>query len=205
MPPARPRRRLTRADREVTLLDAAAKIVADEGVDALTMEGLAAQVGINKALPYRFFANRDAVLLALWERETQAFDADVEQALARAESFEAKLEAILGVWLDLLEAGGGALGRLEARGAGPPELEQARRERTEGVVEFLAELFRAELRISRQDAITAAAVLGAGAQGLAGLAAHTGWSRKQLTRTFVRLCRGALEAVAPGPVGSARG
>jgi AcrR family transcriptional regulator len=180
----------------VTLLDAAAKIVADEGVDALTMEGLAAQVGINKALPYRFFANRDAVLLALWERETQRFDADIERALAPATTLEAKLEAILGVWLDLLEAGGGALGRLEAPGVGPPQLEQARRERTEGVLDFLAELFRAEYRISRQDAVTAAASLGSGARSLAALAAHTGWSRRRLTRTFVRLCIGGLEAIA---------
>jgi AcrR family transcriptional regulator len=196
MPAPRRRRRLKRADREASLLDAAAKIVADEGVDGLTMEGLAARAGINKALPYRFFANRDAVLLALWERETQAFDAEIEAALAGAETLEDKLGAILGVWLDLLEAGGGALGRLEAPGAGPPELDEVRRERTQGVVDFLAELFRADYRISRQDAVTAAAALGAGAQGLAALAAHTGWPRKRLANTFVRLCIGALEAVA---------
>lgn len=196
MPGPPRRRRLKRADREASLLDAAAKIVADEGVDGLTMEGLAAQAGINKALPYRFFANRDAVLLALWDRETQTFDAEIEAALARAETLEQKLQAILGVWLDRLEAGGGALGRLDARGVGPPDLETARRERTQGVVEFLAELFRAEYRISRQDAVTAASVLGSGAQGLAALAAHTGWPRKRLANTFVRLCIGALDAVA---------
>jgi AcrR family transcriptional regulator len=190
------RRRLNRAEREASLLDAAAKIVADEGVEALTMEGLAARVGINKALPYRFFANRDDVLVALWERETSAFDAEIELALAGAKTLEEKLQAILGVWLDLLAAGGGALGRLDVPGAGPRELEQARSERTEGVVEFLAELFRAEYRISQQDAVTAAAALGSGARGLAALAAHTGWPRKRLTTTFVRLCIGALEAVA---------
>jgi AcrR family transcriptional regulator len=160
------------------------------------MEGLAARAGINKALPYRFFANRDAVILALWERETQAFDAEIEAALAGAGTLEQKLQAILDVWLDLLEAGGGALGRLDAPGVGPQQLEEARRARTQGVVNFLAELFRAEYRISRQDAVTAASVLGSGARGLAALAAHTGWPRKRLANTFVHLCIGALEAVA---------
>lgn len=196
MAAARPRKRLNREDREASLLDAAAKIVADEGVDALTMEGLAARVGINKALPYRFFANRDEVLLELFERETSAFDAEIELALAGAETLEDKLRAILGVWLDRLEAGGGALGRLDAPGVGPPELEAARRERTAGIVEFFAELFREEYRISRHDAVTAAAVLAAGAQGLAALAGHTRWPRKRLTTTFLRLCVGAIEAVA---------
>lgn len=192
------RRRLNRADREASLLDAAAKIVADEGVEALTMEGLAARAGINKALPYRFFGNRDEVLVALWDRETSAFDAEIALAIAGAASLEDKLQAILGVWLDLLEAGGGALGRLDAPGAGPPELERARQARTEAVVEFLAELLRTEYRISERDAVTAAAVLGSGARGLAALAAHTGWPRKRLAATFVRLCIGAIEAVAHG-------
>lgn len=190
------RRRLNRADREASLLDAAAKVVADEGVEALTMEGLAARAGVNKALPYRFFANRDAVLVALWERETSAFDGEVELAIAGAESLEAKLRAILGVWLDLLEAGGGVLGRLDAPGVGPPELERARQTRTEAIVEFFAQLFRSEYRIQERDAVTAAAVLGSGARGLAALAAHTGWPRKRLARTFVRLCIGALEEIA---------
>lgn len=190
------RRRLNRVEREASLLEAAAKIVADEGVEGLTMEGLAARAGINKALPYRFFANRDEVLVALWERETSAFDAEIEAALAGTESLEAKLQAILGVWLDLLEAGGGALGRLDAPGVGPPELERARQARAEAIVEFLAELLRAEYRLSERDAVTAAAVLGSGARGLAALAAHTGWPRKRLTATFVRLCIGAVGAVA---------
>jgi len=190
------RRRLNRVEREASLLEAAARIVAEEGVEALTMEGLAARVGINKALPYRFFANRDEVLAALWERETQAFDAQIEAALAGTESLEAKLQAILGVWLDLLEAGGGALGRLDAPGVGPSELERARRARTEGIVQFFSELFRAEYPLAPRDAVTAAAVLASGARGLAALAAHTGWPRKRLTATFVRLCIGAVEAVA---------
>ncbi|MDJ0788998.1 MAG: TetR/AcrR family transcriptional regulator [Myxococcota bacterium] len=189
------RPRLKRADREASLIAAASKIVAERGVEALTMEGLAAEAGINKALPYRFFANRDAVLLALWDHETAAFDARVEQELVGKESLEAKLHAILGVWLDRVDEGGGILGRLEAPGVGPPELERRRRERTAGILEYFAGLFREEYRITRQEAVTAAAVLGSGAPGLAALRAHTGWPRKRLANTFIRLCVGALDEI----------
>jgi AcrR family transcriptional regulator len=192
---ARRAKRLDREAREASLLEAAAKIVTNEGAEALTMEGLAAEVGINKALPYRFFSNRDAVLLALWDRETAAFDAQVEAALEGRATLEDKLSAILGVWLDLVEEGGGALGRLNAPGVGPAELDQLRRERTSGILDFFARLFRSELSLSQRDAVTAAAVLGAGAPGLAALQAHTGWSRRRLTETFVRMCMGALQAI----------
>ncbi len=195
MASARRRKRLNREEREASLLAAASKIVADDGVEALTMEGVAAGAGVNKALPYRFFANRDAVLLALWDRETAAFDAQVEAALDGKRRLEEKLRAILGVWLDSVEAGGGTLGRLEAAGAGPPELEQRRQARTAGILEFFATLFRAEFSMTQQEAVTAAAVLGAGAPGLAALQAYTGWSRRRLTDTFVRMCVGALEAI----------
>jgi len=187
--------RLDREAREASLLAAASNIVANEGAEALTMEGLAAEVGVNKALPYRFFANSDAVLLALWDRETLTFDARVEAALEGKTTLEDKLRAILGVWLDLVDAGGGALGQLNAPGVGPPKLEQRRLERTEAILDFFATLFRAQYRISQRDAVTAAAILGSGAPGLAALKAHTGWPRKRLTETFVQMCIGALEAI----------
>jgi len=195
MASARRPKRLNRQEREASLLAAASKIVANEGVEALTMEGVAAEVGVNKALPYRFFANSDAVLLALWDRETAAFDAQVEAALEGKEALEDKLRAILGVWLDSVEAGGGTLGRLEAAGVGPPELDQRRKERTAGILDFFATLFRAEFSVTQQEAVTAAAILGSGAPGLAALQAHTGWPRRRLTDTFVRMCIGALKAI----------
>lgn len=192
----RTRKRLDRVAREASLLDAAARIVAEEGVEALTMEGLAAEAGVNKALAYRFFANRDGVLLALWDRETAAFDGQVGVAIAAEEDLEGRIRAVLDAWLDRVERGGSALGRLEAEGVGPPALEERRRARTAGIVTFLARLFRDEYRIAPQEAVTAAAVLGSGAPGLAALWRHTGWSRRRLTRTYVRLCIGAIEAVA---------
>jgi AcrR family transcriptional regulator len=190
------RKRLNRAAREASLLDAAAEIVCDEGVEALTMEGVADRAGVNKALVYRFFQNRDAVLLALWDRETSIFDGLIEQAVGPKETLEEKLYAIVEVWLDEMEAGGGALGRLYPEGVGPPVLDERRWRRTAGIVDFFAGLFAADYRISRQDAIIVASVLVAGSVGLNALWAGGRFSRRKLSDTFVRACIGAVEAAA---------
>src|SRR5688572_125442 len=50
-------------DREV--LDAAARIVARDGTDALTMERLARETGLSRATVYRRSGGRDALLDAL--------------------------------------------------------------------------------------------------------------------------------------------
>lgn len=179
-----------------SLMEAAATIVSEQGVEALTMEGVAAEAGVNKALVYRFFANRDAVLLALWKREAKAFDVRIRAAIGDCDSLEEKLQALLDTWLDEVEAGGGALARLDAPGVGPAELDELRNERREAAVTFLAELFRQEYDVPLREAVTAASVLGLGAGGLAALWAHTGWPRKKLIATYVQLCIGAIESIS---------
>src|SRR5262245_6248281 len=47
------------------VLDAAARIVADEGPDGLTMEGVARSLGLSRATLYRQSGGRDALLDAL--------------------------------------------------------------------------------------------------------------------------------------------
>ena len=54
------RRRLQPEERRQELLDSAFTIVLSRGLESLTMEGLAAQAGVNKALPYHYFETREA-------------------------------------------------------------------------------------------------------------------------------------------------
>ena len=88
------------------------------------------------------------------------------------------------------------LERLDVPGVGPIELHELRNARREAVVYDLAEMFRREYDVPIREAAAAASVLGLGAQGLAELWTHTGWPRKKLTSTFVRLCIGAIESVS---------
>lgn len=198
-PSTTPRKRLSFDEREQLLLEAAAEIVENGGADALTMEGMAAAAGVNKALGYRHFANRGDVLLALWDRETSRFDNKVVETLENVRGLERRLRAVLDVWLDDLEAGPSVLSLLDQEGVGPPELAKRRGERIVGIVRFLSGMLREEYDLAPRDADTAAAVLANGAQGLVALRDATGWPRSRLTRTFLKMCTGAVEALARTP------
>lgn len=73
-------------DRRRQLLDAAARIVVDHGVSVISMERLAADAGVSKALPYKHFDNIESVLVELYRRETRALGRSVWHALSEAPS-----------------------------------------------------------------------------------------------------------------------
>jgi len=64
------------------VLDAAATLVVRDGVDALTTSEIARAAGIPVASLYQYFADKDAVLLALAERDMAEMDAEVAAAVA---------------------------------------------------------------------------------------------------------------------------
>jgi AcrR family transcriptional regulator len=67
--------------RRERLLDAAAQIVLKHGVAAVTMEAVALLNGVNRAMAYRYFADRDDLLGELlnreYERQTEHITANV--------------------------------------------------------------------------------------------------------------------------------
>ncbi len=73
------------ADRRAQLLDSAADLVLHGGSSNFTMERLAERASVSKALPYRHFADADAVLIALYRRETTRLGAGVRRALVEAD------------------------------------------------------------------------------------------------------------------------
>jgi len=64
------------------ILDAAARLVVDDGVEALTTRAIAQAAEIPVASLYQYFADRDAVLLALVGRDMDEMDAQVMADLA---------------------------------------------------------------------------------------------------------------------------
>jgi len=71
----RSRRRVAR------VLDAAARIVVRDGVDALTTREIARAAKVPIATLYQYFADKEAVLIALTERDIDEMDAEVATAL----------------------------------------------------------------------------------------------------------------------------
>ena len=67
------------------LLDAAARLVTEDGADALTTRGIAEAAGVPVASLYQYFAAKEDVLLALAGRDMAEMDEQVLTDLARVE------------------------------------------------------------------------------------------------------------------------
>ena len=86
--PIRKRTRLDPQARRRQILDATSRLILEEGLGALTMERLAREVGISKALVYNYYASREGLLEALLQREQDDLRDRGMAAALRAESFE---------------------------------------------------------------------------------------------------------------------
>jgi AcrR family transcriptional regulator len=67
------------------LLDAAARLVVERGVEALTTRDIADAAGVPVASLYQYFADKEAVLLALAARDMEEMDTQVAEDLGRLE------------------------------------------------------------------------------------------------------------------------
>jgi len=88
----RVRTRLTPAARRDQILDVAARIIVQEGLQAATMERLARAAGVSKALVYTYFSTRDVLLGALLQREQAELGDRGMAAALRAETFPDLIE-----------------------------------------------------------------------------------------------------------------
>lgn len=86
--PIRKRTRLDPQARRRQILDATSRLILEEGLGALTMERLAREAGISKALVYNYYASRERLLEALLQREQDDLRDRGMAAALRAESFE---------------------------------------------------------------------------------------------------------------------
>lgn len=67
------------------IVDAAAELMFEEGADALTTRAIAARSGIPVATIYRYFSDRDAIIIAFIERQMREMDRQVAEALMKLE------------------------------------------------------------------------------------------------------------------------
>jgi AcrR family transcriptional regulator len=83
-----------RAVRDSTL-DAAAALVAENGLAAVTMSEIAARTGIGRATLYRYFPDVDAILTAWHERQINAHLAHLAEVRDRTGNAGDRLQAVL--------------------------------------------------------------------------------------------------------------
>ena len=106
------RDRLSGAARRTRFLDAAAQIVAQQGLSAVTMDGVAAATGVNKRLGYRYFTNRDDLLRALLDRELAEMGRRARLHLPAEPDLELRIAVNIRVWLEMMRERGPLLSRL---------------------------------------------------------------------------------------------
>ena len=88
-----------RAKRTIeTILEATAQILAEEGSERLTTNYLARKAGFSVGTIYQYFPNREAIVLALIERQRGEVERRVQAVLAEGagESAEARIGRIIG-------------------------------------------------------------------------------------------------------------
>lgn len=197
---ARPAARMSARDRREQYLDAAARIAEDQGVAMVTMEAVAAAVGVNKALLYRQFGNRGDLLLELFDRETAQLDSRALEATAGVTGFEPKVRAWARAWFDHLAERAALFGRLMEARAIVPEVAARHRERLRRLERTYGDWYAQELGMPVEEARDAARVLLAGLGG-----AIDRWNRtpsratrNRLERTYVTLMLGGLRALSEG-------
>lgn len=88
-----------------TLLDAARALVAEEGIEALSLAALARRVGLSRPSLYEYFRSKDDLVAAVVEEELPRWATLVEQALAGPGSLDGKVEAYIRAQLEVMTDG----------------------------------------------------------------------------------------------------
>ena len=95
-PSVAPAERLPADQRRESLLDVARELVVRGGPDAVTMGTVAERAEVTRALVYKHFENRGAILAALYKRAATALDRSIRRHVLDApEGFEHKLRALV--------------------------------------------------------------------------------------------------------------
>ncbi|MEP1122649.1 MAG: TetR/AcrR family transcriptional regulator [Ilumatobacter sp.] len=185
-----PRRRMRSDDRRRQLLDTAARLVVEHGAAALSMERLASEAGVSKALPYRHFENGDEVLVELFRRETGGLGREVWRALRDASPDSDRIGVGVKAYFDGVVDRGDVLAALSRPGSTIASVADPDRA---GVV-FEVEVLHRFHGVPRDRAKDIAGMIQGALVGAVGTL-HAGFgSRDQLEADLVALIRGLVDS-----------
>jgi len=188
--------RLPAEERREHFLDVTAELIIREGIDAVTMEGVAAAAGVSKGLGYAYFANRNELLLALLERELQELDRRALAGARDADSMEHRIRAALTAWFETVRERGRLLGTLMQASQLQDALKERRSIWNRQFEDFWASLAERELGVPRDKAVAACAILLAGMNGVLERWVDCGDSRVLLEEVYVGLAIGGLRSLS---------
>lgn len=124
-----PRRRLTREERRLQLIDVSWKLAQAEGADALTLGRLAEQAGVAKPVVYDHFGTRNGLLAELYRDYDRRVGVAMAAALeASPATLEDKARVIADAYMDCVLKQGHELFGVAAALEGSAELEAVKRQ-----------------------------------------------------------------------------
>src|ERR687889_1471827 len=98
-----PRKRLSAPDRRAAILDAALEVFSGRGYHGASIDEIAQQAGISKALIYEHFPSKKDLHASLLERHVQEIFEALAQAAAGPEPGEVRLRAGVDAFLEWVE------------------------------------------------------------------------------------------------------
>src|SRR5579872_5878896 len=98
------KRGIRSAETRAAILRAAAHIFAEEGLAGARTDAIAVAAGVNKALLYYYFKNKNALYFAVIEAHLKEFHRRATEVLCASKSVRATLLAYVGMHFDFLSA-----------------------------------------------------------------------------------------------------
>jgi AcrR family transcriptional regulator len=192
---ARPAR-LPGEERRLHFLQVAAELISEKGVDAVTMESVAAAAGVSKGLGYAYFTNRDDLVLGVLELELGAFNSRITAAvLAAGPGVEAQVRAAVHEWFLALTDRGAVLNTLLQASQNRLPLRDRRNETYRRLESHWGRLVATEFGVPENKAVAMCAVLISGMQGLLDRWVHVRDSRQMLEDSYVEFAIGGLRSL----------
>lgn len=105
-------RAITRSPAQIRILDAALRLIGDNGVGGTSLQMIADEIGVTKAAVYHQFKTKDDIVIALTERELGGLE-EVLEAAEAAENPSRARELLLGRIVDVAVARRGAMATLQ--------------------------------------------------------------------------------------------
>lgn len=189
-------RRLEPEVRKSLILDATAKLVAEEGLDAVSMERVGREAGVSKALVYAYYPNRVSLLQELLLREHEHLVERQAVEVRKATGFEDLIRRTTSTYLRYIEERGVHIQRLMSEPSVVAAFKEFDRKDRERVVEFLAKEISSSYKVPRRVAALAAEV-SMGMTGAAGDLINRGVvDRRTIEDLTICLALGSVEALS---------
>lgn len=188
-----PGQRLSKEARREQLLDTAAQLLIENGIDALTMEGIGQEAHVSKTLGYAYFTNVDHVIVALRQRELAELYRRVEAATESATSFDDRVAAAFRAYFDIVAERGLLLHELE-QAMNARRIESRGSDGTNDFLHWLAGLIHDEYGVGIRRAIAYAAIVAGTANLHAAIWRQTRFSRRHVEGTALAFALGGLRS-----------